>query len=99
MGKPITQDRKEKEDKNENEGLKKDMRKQKGQTIANKNTMRNGKRTENKGTTKMKNRLAHILVLNTSIIEFLYLLVYIEYYQRYIKIWLVLLVVYMCRSP
>ena len=56
MGKPVTQDRKEKEDKNEKEGLKKDMRKQKGQTIANKNPVRMGKRTENKGTTRMKNK-------------------------------------------
>ena len=57
MGKPVTQDRKEKEDKNENEGLKEDMRKQKGQTIAYKNPVRNGKRIENKGTTKWKRRL------------------------------------------
>ena len=56
MGKPVTQDRKEKEDKKENEGLKKDMRKQKGQTITYKNPVRNGKRTENEGK-KWKRRL------------------------------------------
>ena len=36
------------------------MRKQKGQTIANKNPVRNGKRTENKGTTKMEKKRSNV---------------------------------------